>query len=72
MILSFCCKFEVKVNETENGDYYSCLNCNLPCRTFSVLSFHDMINLWRSENVQKIQISPLDGRFGSYDYVCDF
>lgn len=47
MLLSSCCKEKIYLKETENGAYYVCRACHLPCRTISVLCLHDLLELIR-------------------------
>ncbi len=52
MILSMCCGDYILVEETENGGYYVCNRCAIPCNTVSVMCFQDFFN--SGSNVHEI------------------
>lgn len=54
MLLSSCCKNMICVKDTENGGYYACNACHLPCRILTVLCLSDMNELfYEANNLEK-------------------
>lgn len=58
MLLSLCCKEHIRVVETENGGYYVCVRCEIPCRLCSVLCFQDVLDMWGTKYVQMESAKP--------------
>lgn len=77
MVLSLCCGANISIVETENGGYYICDKCKIPCRVFSVLCIQDLLDTWSDNHetektagmVKKDTISALDGRVCSNHYL---